>query len=654
MSVNCINILKAACVAAIICGLSVAESPAAHSPDERMAAAKQYVDESDNYLHHSQLRRGMTGYGLTVMAGTKIERFEFEVVSVMKQWGPHQDAILARLSGLGLEKTGIVAGMSGSPCYVRHDGKDKLIGAVAFGWSTPKEPLCGLQPITQMLASAGVPASLEPQPTTAPAATRPVTGVVWAEASAELLKAVLEPEKRDFARMILPKRSASELTVSPKMVPLPMPVMTAGLTDQSMARLTEDLAFAGMVPVAAGSAAPGEADKTVKLEPGSAIAIPMVTGDGGIRYAPVGTVTEVIGDKVLAFGHAFEGQGDCELPMGTAYVHTVVSSVVRSFKLASPLDVTGTLEHDEIVGITGTVGPIPSMIPMTLEVHWEDLVDQSPHVQRYEFGLMRHRWLTPLLAVLLVQDAVWEWRNPPQDHTIRHEVEIDFGKLGTYRASNVFAGRDVLPVTSDVSRPLAMVLNNPYGESPKVESIKVKVTVQRGRNDAGIVQLKLDGKVYRPGEKVTGKLLVQPYKKPRRSLKVSFDLPEDLPDGKYKLTACDWYKDIKSRRSEKPHLFEAENVQQVFNVIQTLVSNRADTLYLRLPIARSGLALKQQELPNLPESKSAILSGTGKIDIRSYKETIVRLVKIDHVVSGSATAEFEVNSEPTETLVRRQ
>ncbi len=653
MNVNCVNLLKAACLAAIMCGLSVASPAAAQSPDQRMAAAKQFVDKSDKYLHHSQLKRGMIGYGLTVMAGTKIERFEFEVVSVMKNWGPHQDSILAKLSGLGLEKSGVIAGMSGSPCYITHDGKDKLIGAVAFGWTSPKEPLCGLQPITQMLASAGVPGSLKPQPTTAPATTQPAMGVVRSGASADLLKAVLDPAKRDFARMIIPKRKAGELSASPKMIPLPTPVMTAGLTDRSMARLTEDLAFVGMVPVAAGGVAAAERDTTVKLEPGSAISIPMVTGDSGAAYAPVGTVTEVIGDKVLAFGHAFEGQGDCKMPMGTAYVHTIVSSVYKSFKLASPMDVTGTLEHDEIVGITGTIGPIPSMIPMTLEVHWEDLTDQPPHVQRYKFNLMRHRWLTPLLAVLLVQDAVWEWRNPPQDHTIRHEVEINFAKLGTYRASNVLAGRDIMAVTSDISRPLAMVLNNPYGQAPDIESIKVKVTVQQGRNDAAIVQLKLDGKVYRPGEKITGKLIVQPYKKPRTTLEVSFALPEDLPDGKYKLTACDWYKDINSRRTEKPHLFEAENTQQVFDAVQRMVSNRADMLYLRLPIARSGLALKQQELPNLPESKSAILIATGKIGIRSYKDTIVRQVKIGRVVSGSATAEFVVNSKPTETLVRQ-
>src|ERR1035437_9841156 len=127
------------------------------SSDDAMAAARKYVAEhSDRYLDHNKLARGMKGYGLTVMEGTKIEKFEVEIISVMTRWGPHQDVILARCTGLGLEKSGIIAGMSGSPIYIKDtDGKDKMIGALAFGWNWPKEPVTGIQPITQMFAMDG-------------------------------------------------------------------------------------------------------------------------------------------------------------------------------------------------------------------------------------------------------------------------------------------------------------------------------------------------------------------------------------------------------------------------------------------------------------------------------------------------------------------
>src|SRR5438045_5182605 len=54
--------------------------------------------------------------------------------------------ILCRLSGLNLDKTGVIAGMSGSPVYI----DNKLLGAVAYGWAYGKEPIAGITPFCQM------------------------------------------------------------------------------------------------------------------------------------------------------------------------------------------------------------------------------------------------------------------------------------------------------------------------------------------------------------------------------------------------------------------------------------------------------------------------------------------------------------------------
>ena len=100
------------------------------------------------YLFEDSLRPGMKGYGLTVMHGGTIEKFQVEIVDVMKNMEPDMNAILVRCSGLNLEHTGIIAGMSGSPVFI--DGK--MIGAIAFGWDSSKDPIGGVQPIRQMLS----------------------------------------------------------------------------------------------------------------------------------------------------------------------------------------------------------------------------------------------------------------------------------------------------------------------------------------------------------------------------------------------------------------------------------------------------------------------------------------------------------------------
>ena len=88
----------------------------------------------------------MKGHGRTVMKGTKVETFQAEVLGVLKNTSPGRDMVLARLSGLDLEKTGVIAGMSGSPVYI--DGK--LLGAVAYAWPFGKEPIAGITPFCQM------------------------------------------------------------------------------------------------------------------------------------------------------------------------------------------------------------------------------------------------------------------------------------------------------------------------------------------------------------------------------------------------------------------------------------------------------------------------------------------------------------------------
>src|ERR1700676_320835 len=100
----------------------------------------------ETYWQVDDVRAGMKGQGRTVMKGTKIEPFDAEVLGVLKNTSPGRDMVLCRLSGLSLDKTGVIAGMSGSPVYI--DGK--LLGAVAYAWPYGKEPIAGVTPFCQM------------------------------------------------------------------------------------------------------------------------------------------------------------------------------------------------------------------------------------------------------------------------------------------------------------------------------------------------------------------------------------------------------------------------------------------------------------------------------------------------------------------------
>src|SRR5579862_9225670 len=78
---------------------------------DKLAAHASLFDPA-RHMRVSEVRPGMTGYGLSVFEGTKIEKFDVEVVSVLKNFNPKTDVVLIRCHGANLEHTSAIAGMS--------------------------------------------------------------------------------------------------------------------------------------------------------------------------------------------------------------------------------------------------------------------------------------------------------------------------------------------------------------------------------------------------------------------------------------------------------------------------------------------------------------------------------------------------------------
>ena len=627
-----------------------ATAPATRGGDDALLRAEAYVAKhGDRYLHHDKLKRGMTGYGLTVMAGTEIVRFDATIVSVMKKWGPHQDVILAKLKGLDLETSGIIAGMSGSPVYITDpaDGKLKLIGAVAYGWSAPKEPLCGIQPITQMLAINGI-LGQGRSATTRPSNTAVTANTGGGRASAAYLGAMLSPQKKNFAALGLGKAAPKASGDTPQLLALRTPLMVSGMSDRSLKRATDALSGSGLVLVRSGGAGESELEdlKGLKLAPGSGISVPLVSGDAD--WSAVGTVTEVIDDKVLAFGHSFFSEGDTALPMGPAYVHTVVSGVVESFKLASPANVCGALTRDETVGIAGRVGDKVSTIPMVVNVTWKD----RGEVQTYRYQVVRHRLFTPLLMFNLVDEACLGWHQLPENHTIRYSICMDFTALGQYCVENVTSNADTGAIGSDLARPVQASLMNPWRNPPELKSVTVDITVEEQASVADILELRLDGKVYRPGETVTGTVVIQPFRSKKQTMPVKLELPKDLPLGSYTLTACNNTASVEALQAEMPQRFDPRSLEDLFKAMQMVVTPRADQVYLRLPLPHGGLALRKKELANLPESIARVLAQSDAGESALFTRALVKALPGKYVFSGGAAASFEVKDKTREIRTR--
>jgi len=635
-----------------VCVLSICRSEVCAAPkrvDTRLAAAEKYVAKSDRYLHHSFLKRGMKGYGLTVMAGTKIIRFDAEIVSVVTKFGPHLDVILAQLSGHKLEKTMIIAGMSGSPVFMKDpkDGKFKMIGAVAYGWSSQNEPLCGIQPITQMLAAGGfIPVEGKDG---AKAAGKSVSPGRSAMAPKGFLETALTVKKIDFAsRAIAAMAPPIHSTETARMTALSTPVMVSGISVRGLARAQRMLKPFGMVPLQAGGPGVAEAAaaKGAKLVPGGGISVALAIGDADLTA--IGTVTEVVGNKVMAFGHSFYGFGEAELPMGPAYIHTVISSMRSSFKMGASLNMTGTITRDETTAVAGQIGRKTAMIPMKVSIDWPG----DKRKQAFNYKIAKHRFMTPMLVSMLVGDSAWGWRELPERHHVSYSLSVDFGKLGKYRASNISSGSDIYWATSDLDRAVFTMMRNPYGPRPDIRGIEVSIKIEPGEMDASIVDFRLDSQTYGPGATLTGVLTLARPRKKRTTMPVKFKLPDDLSEGVHTLQVSNWSSAASADMREQPHKFNPKTTEELLASMQRAVLLQGNVLYMRLPLKDGGgIALDKKELPDLPASKAAMIKQAKLLDTKTFRRSLLRETKVNYVLTGSVQASFTVTKHRSQTPV---
>jgi len=404
----------------------------------------------------------------------------------------------------------------------------------------------------------------------------------------------------------------------------------------------------GMVPLQAGGPGVAEAAaaKGAKLVPGGGISVALATGDADMTA--IGTVTEVVGNKVMAFGHSFYGYGETELPMGPAYIHTVISSRSNSFKMGASLNMTGTLTRDETTAVAGQIGRKTKMIPMKVSVDWPG----DKRKQAFNFKVAKHRFMTPMLVSMLVGDAAWGWREVPERHHVSYSLTVDFGKLGKYRASNMSSGSDIYWATSDLDRAVFTMMRNPYGPRPDIHGIEVSMKIEAGEMDASIIDFRPDSETYGPGETLTGVLTLRRPRKPRTTMPVKFKLPDDLPEGGHTLQVSNWSAAASADMREQPHKYNPKTTEELLASMQRAVLLQGNVLYMRLPLKDGGgVALDKKELPDLPASKVAMITQAKLLDTRTFGRSLLRETKVDYVLSGSTKASFTVTKHRSQTPI---
>lgn len=583
--------------------------------------------KAETYWQVDDVRPGMKGKGRTVLKGTQIETFEAEVLGILKNTSPGRDMILCRLAGLNLEKTGVIAGMSGSPIYI----EGKLLGAVAFAWPYGKEPIAGVTPFSQM------------------------HGYVESYERRDLAEETKPSRVGLAAPVTIEGRRYDAVTVSQGytgppaqddglwLMPLRMPLSSTGFTRHSLDILGEGLKGSGLQPMQGGGTTAKVADdeKNTPLQPGGSLAVALIRGD--FDLSAIGTVTHIEGNRVYGWGHPFMSLGTCELPLMTGYVHTVYPRQSISFKIGSPLKAVGVINADVSTCIAGWLGRTPEMMPVAVTVTREP----GGKTKTFNLEMIRHRSLmSPLLLSALVNSVDMEG-DLPEEMTAELEAKIDVQGLppivlkDMYSGPSYSGGRAPQGLYSQVTNVISILNSNPL-KPVHIKSVECHTQILPGRRTADIEAVELDSSTYEPGDTLKVMLFVRPYRGARQRMPLTLKLPADLPEGTYTATICDDLANARAELRDDPTLGSPQSIEQIFKALGVVTSARRTNLVVRVPLPAAGVAMSGKSLPSLPPSMVQILSNSHRSGAQPVAGALVARQPTEWVFQGSETVRFTV------------
>jgi hypothetical protein len=552
------------------------------------AWAGQQLDKS-KYISIEEIRPGMDAYCLTAYEGTEVEKFGLDVLSVVRDARPGRDAILVRGTDERFIHTGPVWGCSGSPVYI----EGRLAGALAFSWTFSKDPVYGVTPIEEMFAVGQVAPGVE--------------------------KAVWEPGFRfDFSKPLDFDEVYAEITRAPLTAEnstgaaaLRCPLITYGLPAGVVGQLNNAVEPFGLTAVAAvgwGQSAKetSEEDEQVyakphtELAPGACLAVPLITGD--MKMEAVGTVTEVVDDKVYGFGHSMLGFGPIDLPMATGEVHTVISSRYRSFKFASAIEIVGALTADESAAVLGRFGAEAKMIPLTIRVDRYNDAEQRV----YNCRVVNNRLLTPFILRAAVAGAAFMRGSLPPDHKIEYRVTIGLESAGPIVFENVSTGTGLGEVLAESIGSVAILMNNPY-EKVDIQSIHFDVNISTEDIASIIWSTDLSDSKVKAGEQIEVSVVVESPLVEKRKYEFNLSIPDALTPGKYELVVCGGRGYHQFLRKAAPYKFVTQNMATLIEAMNSILTVGRDKLYCLLVLPPSGVTVARAELPDLPATKALLM-----------------------------------------------
>ncbi|WP_243315243.1 SpoIVB peptidase S55 domain-containing protein [Geothrix paludis] len=553
----------------------------------------------------TEIRAGMKGYGRTVFQGGKIERFDFEVLGVQRNAAPGKSRIMVRASGGPLADTGILAGMSGSPCFI--DGK--LIGALSTGLLFEKEAIGGITPIAEMLDQ------LRDIPETPPSRTPLILPKLEPP---KVLKAALSGQMLDFRTLM----------GEPDPQAMPMSIVGSALGPEAR-RLWAGfpVAFAA-APVLSG----GAREEASPLEPGGMAAVTLMQGD--LDLAAAGTITYVSGKRVLLFGHQLFNLGSVDLPLWSATVASTVASYQSSFKMAMPVAPIGALRLDRSSGVAGLLGAEARMVPLRIGLNLG-----GKRTLNFRFELMDHPVATPALVATAVAQTLDAHTRGLGLQSLSMQGNIKLAGHPAILIENVIADLNPSRISQYVGAMLQAITLNPF-EKPVFEGISLTIKAEERLDLSAIAGVRLLKARAKRGEILPVLVTLQNIQGVRETATFNIQVPSSAAKGKATLMVGDGFSLMAADPDER--MIEVANLGDVVRLLNGALRN--NHAYALLVQSQPGAGLRGSRIEGIPPTVATLVSGDGASSDNKLQRRIVgrAVLPLDREVRGLSQLDVEI------------
>ena len=574
-----------------------------------------------------QVRPGMRGYGLTVFKGTRVERFPVVVMGRIKNALGESDMILVRVLGgyPVIHRTGIIAGMSGSPVYIN----GRLIGAIGYGWGFSQEPVGGVTPIEHMLRDLDRKGGSR---NSVYRTKKPVRAV--------LEKPLDIDGKRYFDAIVHRDYTGVDKNVPPGtmvMSPVPSLLQVQGFNPRTIEAMKEKLKPFGLEPVAVPGGNRVPMSRGYRVRPGSAIGVTFVGGD--LFIGGTGTVTYRRGDAILAFGHPMMQLGSTNLPMNAAYIEGIMPGLLRPFKFSSSMGTVGTLTQDRAFAISGRLGVKPETYPMTVRV--QDVERKT--TRNFNLKISRLGYLNTVLMYLVAMDATNSSFSDVKWTTAVTKFNVKIKGYEPIRFEDYVSSPNVgSQLPQQVMKYFRFLGMEELGKL-EIEKVSMDVRMYPDRRTARILDLSTQFPQVRPGDRLEVKATLEDPQGRIFTRTVKIPIPSDLKKGVVKIGVAGGDEMMLIRKKLRIKPVAPSNIHQVVDYVRNLERCNELTFLAAFPaktVIYSGIRIN-----DLPSSKQYMLRSSPRGSVENSLNSHKTSLKLPYFIQDSQIIAVQVSNE---------